>query len=819
MCGYRIGGTPRGGKPRYLYLDRPPAGLWNGDALAEQPEWIICDTILGAFALWCHGVHNVTALHNLSALTGEHLALVRKIHPRKVFLACRNAPDGDRVANEAAVALVAEGIRVYRLALLRGKDVADQVRLLADEDPASVLSTLQNLLASAPLVQPAEPLSKTMTVRDKDLDGDLQEEASPEACASAVQPVASPEEPLQTDASRSVDAHGERNNDDIAIRCGDRHYRIRGLAKNLSFDLMRVNIRVTGGRVPAASAERDGSARGPYHIDTLDLYNARHRTAFTNTAAQELGVAPGIIKNDLGKVLLGLEELQDAQIREALSPKADPVPTMNDEERDAAMDLLTDPKLLKRIADDFTTCGLVGEETNKLVGYLAAVSRKLDDPLAVLVQSTSAAGKSRLLEAVLAFTPEEDRVKYSAMTGQALFYLGDVNIKHKVLAIVEEEGAERASFALKLLQSEGELTIASTGKHPDTGRMVTQEYRVEGPVMILTTTAAIDIEEELLNRCIVLTVDESREQTKAIHKIQREAETLDGMLRRLGKDTILKTHRNAQRLLRPLQVVNPYARQLTFLDDRTRTRRDHTKYLTLIRAIALLHQHQRPVKAVQHGGQPVELIEVTPSDIAVANRLAGEVLGRTLDELPPQTRRFLDLLTEIVNRECEEHRIERPDFRFTQRAVREHTGWTSSQVKRHMRKLVELEYVLTHRGGRGQSFVYELLYNGEGAQGSPFLMGLIDVATLRPESKYDDNRDGLHGDRDGSEREWDTPGTPQVPPGDTPGTPPGTECKSITASDVGHAGTVCPENAQGGAISRPGKASYCKSPPQATVHG
>jgi hypothetical protein len=77
---------------------------------------------------------------------------------------------------------------------------------------------------------------------------------------------------------------------------------------------------------------------------------------------------------------------------------------------------------------------------------------------------------------VLAFVPPEERVKYSALTGQALYYLGgDANLKHKILAIVEEEGAERASYALKLLQSEGELSIASTGKDPHTGRMVTQE--------------------------------------------------------------------------------------------------------------------------------------------------------------------------------------------------------------------------------------------------------------------------------------------------------------------------------------------------------
>ena len=91
-----------------------------------------------------------------------------------------------------------------------------------------------------------------------------------------------------------------------------------------------------------------------------------------------------------------------------------------------------------------------------------------------------------------------------------------------MLAIVEEEGATRAAYALKLLQSEGVLTIASTGKDPATGRLVTQQYRVEGPVMIFLTTTAIDMDEELLNRCLVLTVNEDREQTQAIHRLQRE---------------------------------------------------------------------------------------------------------------------------------------------------------------------------------------------------------------------------------------------------------------------------------------------------------
>jgi hypothetical protein len=58
--------------------------------------------------------------------------------------------------------------------------------------------------------------------------------------------------------------------------------------------------------------------------------------------------------------------------------------------------------LLERILADFERCGVVGEETNKLVGYLDTISRHLEAPLVVLVQSSSAAGKSSLMEATLA---------------------------------------------------------------------------------------------------------------------------------------------------------------------------------------------------------------------------------------------------------------------------------------------------------------------------------------------------------------------------------------------------------------------------------
>ena len=203
---------------------------------------------------------------------------------------------------------------------------------------------------------------------------------------------------------------------------------------------------------------------------------------------------------------------------------------MSQVEESEALAWLRSGDLLGRIAADVAAIGVVGEAANAQAVYLAALSRKLDKPLAVLIQSTSAAGKSALMDAVLDLVPPEERVAYSAMTGQSLFYLGEADLKHKALAIAEEEGVRQAAYALKLLQSQGTLTIASTGKDPATGKLVTQDYTVEGPVALMLTTTAIDLDEELKNRCLVLSIDESREQTRAIHARQRFEETLEGLL-------------------------------------------------------------------------------------------------------------------------------------------------------------------------------------------------------------------------------------------------------------------------------------------------
>lgn len=498
--------------------------------------------------------------------------------------------------------------------------------------------------------------------------------------------------------------------DDVRFTRGPRQYRVRGLARNLSAESLKVTVRLSAGE--------------HLHLDTLDLYQARQRGIFVKAAALEFGVAESIITADLSALVLALEPLQEQAIRGALQPDAAVTPSLSEADEAAGLALLRDPLLAERIVADVEAIGVVGEGTNALVGYLACVSRLLDRPLAILIQSTSAAGKSTLMDGLLSLMPEHQRVHYSAMTGQSLFYLGEGDLKHKILAIAEEEGVRQAAYALKLLQSQGELTIASTGKDPATGKLVTSEYRVEGPVMLCLTTTAIDIDEELLNRCLVLTINETAEQTAAIQHRQRQARTLAGLQANVRANQVLAAHRAAQSLLRPLAVVNPFAESLTFASDRVRLRRDHQKYLTLIDAIALLHQHQRTVATLEVNGTMVEYVEVSPADIALANRLSHAVLGRSLDELPPQTRRVLSALDAWVSAQAALQGIAHAGVRFSRREVRAHLGLSDTQLRVHLDRLVTLDYVAAHVGKQGQQYAYSLRFDGDADSTQAQLSGI-----------------------------------------------------------------------------------------------
>lgn len=676
IYGRKITATLRTGTPLHLHVPESRSGVFNELGLVGG-EVVLTSSLIDALAFYKTGVRNVTATCGRGDLPDDHRAAFAKYGVKKVYVAFRRDKAGDAAAEKIGSELNSMGIETLHVIFPKGLDANDYT--LAGKDLARLVRQAEwtgkgnATVAVAENVEPVEPA-----------------EVEPTPSATNTRPT-----PTVTTT----------NADEIVFAFAGRRWRVRGVEKQTSHGDLRVNVLV--------SREDAG-----FHVDVLDLYSAKQRTAFTKAAALELGLSESTVKMELGGVLLELESKVDEQIRAKLAPVAT-TPVMSEAERDEAVALLRDPKLLERIVADFGRVGFVGEENNKLLAYVAAVSRKLDDPLAVIVQSSSSAGKSSLMESVLAFVPEEERVSYSAMTGQSLFYMGERDLRHRVLAVAEGEGAAEASYPLKILQSEGSLRIASTGKDPITGKLTTHEYTVTGPVATMLTTTQIDLDEELLNRCLVLTVDEGREQTRRVHAVQRARETLAGVLARRDRERIVRLHRNAQRLLRPILIVNPFAESLSFSAARTRARRDHVKLLTLVRAIALLHQHQREVKLVEHEGEKIEYIEATAADVQLATKLLAGVLDS--DEVPPVTRNVLSRIESFVAEKGNVANVAPSEVTFTRREVRERLGLGHTQTTIHLRRLEEMEYIRARR--EKKTFLFSLAYDGDLSGRRPICRG------------------------------------------------------------------------------------------------
>jgi DNA primase catalytic core len=499
-----------------------------------------------------------------------------------------------------------------------------------------------------------------------------------------------------------------------AVAFENREYRVRGLT-GIGLEKLKINLRLNVGNL--------------FHLDTLDLYQSRARTNFAQTAARACRVNESVVNADLLLLIESLEA-ERLEMRRSERSEADTGAAMTEAEKQTALAFLKDEKLCERIVEDFRRCGLVGERSTVLTAYLGAVSRKLSEPLALLIVARSGAGKSALQDAICNFVPPEELVRVTRLTGQALFYKDPYSLQRKMLVIAEDEGAMQAVYSLRTLASDQRLSIAATRTDPNTGKLATEHYEVFGPVVIvITTTSAEAFDEETRSRFVQLSMNESIEQTRAILERQRHQHSLPGVLEKAESEEIKRLHHNAQRMLKPLAVVNPFVEYLTYPSERLIHRREQRKYLSLINSIALLHQYQREIKTARRGDIEIEYVEVELSDIALANELAEEILGKAMDELAPPVRGMFEAIREACREKATELKIKAEDVQLTRREIRETTGWSDWQVRMYCQKLVEMEYLFAVQSLNGKPSVYQLASDAESEVQT--LRGLTSVDELR----------------------------------------------------------------------------------------
>jgi DNA primase len=670
----------RDGEVNHLYLPGKKQGVFNGANIKSADQIILVESIIDALALIQAGYSGAVPCFGTSGIPADVLTLIKQFSEKQLILCFDSDDAGRNAAGKAKTTLTENGIRSRLVMLPEGFD------------PCSFLHQSAGKSEFRQLIQNGK-----IRMGGKKFMG----------AGKSSQPVK---------ISREYGI--------LKLTYNSREYELKGI--NIESTKCRVTIKVTvNGENPDA---QKNCQTGQFHLDTIDLYSAKSRANFSRAVAELFNDQDNVVSAELLAMIEPIDKYKEDRNKE---PEADAKPNMTESERKAAMLFLMAPDIFTRILDDFETVGFTGEKINKLVGYLAAVSRKLEDPISVCIQSRSAAGKSALQDAILGMVPEEDLVRYTRLTGQALFYKEGDSLEHKIIAIEEALGADAALYAIRTLLSSNELTVGSAGRDVSSGKMQTDENKVKGPTSVFMTTTAPDIESETATRFAFLTMDESSEATAKIHAAQRFSKTLEGLRARKRKDIVTRLHQNAQRLLETgLKVVIPFAEHLEFPTENLRTRRDNMRYLSLIEAIAFLHQYQREIKIDDVDGKQDRYIEATVADLELANKLAIEFLGRSLDELSPPSRKLLNGIHEMVMSHSKKQGISAHEYTFTRRDIRKYMYWTDFQVKTHIHQLVDLEYIYFISGRKGKEYIYELKYDGEMNSAKKYLPGLITVEEL-----------------------------------------------------------------------------------------
>jgi len=671
--------APRENETGDMLVPGPQPALFNRAALTSE-EIILCRSPLDMVTL------HATGYRNAVALTGTTDALYEALTEsgvRRVYIATEE-PDDDAASERIAERLLESGIESYRIPFAPRSEGSDKP-----------VAEFRERLKRAHRYEPDGRAMKSTTDGLPDYERFRK----------------------KSDIPAEITADG----DIVELVTADRYYRIEGFKKNMSPGKIQVSL----------TALHDDRS----YTDRIEFHSGRERERFVKNTSDEFDLDARIVKSDVERVFLKLREIQEERIRERDERSERKIYVMpEDEKREALEWLKNTPDPLERMANEIAETGVLDEPINTRVSLLAAVSRNLDNPLGILYQAPSASGKSTLMNAILSVIPDESKYFFTDMSPQSLFYMeGDDALSHKTIAFAEEAGMAAVEYAMKTLLSDRLLSKASTMKDPETGNLVTRSFVKKGPVQLLLTTNRPHVTEDVLNRLLLLVLNNDPDLTRRIHELQRHARTRDGLVMKKRREKLVALHQNIHRLIRPLNVQNPYAELLTFPTEWNRTRRDHERYLTLIDAHALLNQHRRGVFRDEILGEEVECVRVTRDDIRAVNRLAVSIFGDSLDELGPVTRRLLETIEKMVNETCELKRIRRAECLFSRRELREYARLSESHVRDHLDRLSAFEYVVPLRGRQGQGFLYRLDFDGTGRDGERRFRGLIEPDSLPEE--------------------------------------------------------------------------------------
>jgi len=645
---------------RHVYLPGERQGLYPKYPPAETESLILTESIIDAASL--PSGYTALALYGTNGLTKEHEEVISTLPNLKEIILFM---DGDAAGRKAVEKLktTLEGILSPAGGNRKGA-IISAVDTPEDEDINSLAVNHQG---------DEEELFKHLIDQRIILSKEKSSHEMPK------------EAPIKNQQSSILNtANPELLHYSTATLC----ITILGGIKITGLDRLRVTLKIEN-----MSAERLLPIR-----HSLDLYHSKQVGDLVQQISEQYELSRQEIQHIIAALTGALEDYRHSRL-EAMKPKKPEKKQLTPVEEKAALDYLKDPQLMINTLRDIKTSGIIGEERNAMIAFIAYLSRKREKPLHIMCLGASGSGKTYLQEKIGELIPEEDKLEITMLSENAFYYFGKEELKHKLILIEDLDGAENVLYPLRELQSKRRISKTVTLKD-NKGNLKTMTLKVEGPVCVSSCTTREKVYEDNANRCILLYIDTGKAQDKRITAYQR-AESA-GQINRHVETEIKEKFKNIQRLLRPIKVVNPYAQFIDLPEEVFKPRRTMILLLSFIETITFYHQHQREVKfnnqTTAKSGQAGErYIEATCEDVEKGFNLLRDVLFSKSDELSGACRHFFERL--------KKHTGEAP---FYTREIRKAFRINPSNLKRYMIELSRFGYVQVTGGSKYKGYQYQV---------------------------------------------------------------------------------------------------------------
>lgn len=442
---------------------------------------------------------------------------------------------------------------------------------------------------------------------------------------------------------------------------------VLGGIKITGLDRMKVTLKVV---------HKDKMILPVWH--SVDLYNHGQREQAIDSIATSFEYPVTATAQTMAQLTSALEQWRLQKI-ESLQPRLEQKELMTTAERQAAINELKKPNLLQRTSQLIAQSGIVGEATNSLIAYLVYCTRKQHTPLHVMFLGASGSGKTYLQERISDLVPEEEKIEITQITENALYYFKQHELQNKLILIEDLDGAMSVFYPLRELQTKRRISKTVTLKDSK-GNLKTITLTVEGPVCVSGCTTKEKLYEDNANRCILLYTDMSKDQDKLINGYQTKLAA--GEINREREHQYKTLFKNMQRVLRPVTIINPYAKYIELPELVFKPRRTMTLLLGFIEAIGFYHQYQREIKK---GNAGQLYVETTIDDIEAAFNLLRDVLFSKSDELTAATRNFFERLKQYL--------LDSNQKSFTPQQIRKTFRIEPRTIQRYTRELKQYGFI------------------------------------------------------------------------------------------------------------------------------